>query len=332
MTEVLSLSMRPKRFSEMVGQEKLLRKIRGHFASGRIPKAWMFVGEKGCGKTTIARILSVSVQCRHGEPGEPCVACWKKRRDFNITQIPAAKFNKKEELESMLESSGYVPGLGSRKRVFILDELQAASYAAKELLLEYFEDAPATTMWIANTTRPETIPATLQSRCIKYTVAGLDESSVRVLVKKALSLVRSKLASQSLVDALVEAGVTSPRLILMAVEKYVAGSSPEEAALVEVSTEFDVNAVWQCLRQGDWEKVARHIREAKPEDVRGIRNYLAKVLSNLLLDESDFSKRTQIIASGIRALATNYGDDMMALSSLSAILYDLARQFREYKR
>lgn len=332
MSEVLPLSMRPKRFSEMIGQDKLLKKIRGHFAQGRIPKAWMFIGPKGCGKTTLAMILALTVQCRHGQPGEPCIACRKKRRSFDIVKIPAAKFTKKEELESMLESSAYVPSPGSRRRVFILDELQAASYASKELLLEYFEDAPITTMWIVCTTDPQKIPETLQSRCTTYTVPGLDEPDVRVLVKKALVVVRSQLASEPLVEALVEANVTSPRLILVAVEKYLAGSRPEEAALVEVSTEFDVNAVWQCLRIGDWGKVARHLQKAKPEDARGLRNYLAKVLSNALLDEEDFTKRTQIVASGIKALAANYGDDSMALSALSAILYFLCKKFKEYKR
>src|SRR6266700_3437705 len=113
MTQVLSLSFRPKRFSELVGQEKLVERIRGHFQQ-RVPTAWMLIGQKGAGKTTIARILAMALQCRHqDEIGEVCDACYKKKSSFNIVEINGAKFTSKNELEQILSGSDLNPNPGS---------------------------------------------------------------------------------------------------------------------------------------------------------------------------------------------------------------------------
>jgi len=295
----------------------------------------MFNGQKGAGKTTIARILAMSMQCRHqnGQIGEPCDECYAKKSSFNITNIPAAKFTGKRELEEMLSGSDLNPNPGSRRRIYILDELHKASDSAQSLLLDLTEDCPRTTVWINCSSKPEKILEALVSRCTgRFTVPGLDENSVRELVKVALRQVRSKLSVANLSDALLEANVTSPRLIVNAVEAYTSGASPEEAARVEVSTDFDVNALFGCVRTGDWEKTAKHLREATPEDARGIRSYLSKAMSNILLDETGFTKRTQIVADGISALTRIYGDDSLALSATSATLYEICRRFAEYKR
>lgn len=334
MPQVLAISFRPKRFSELVGQEKLVKRIRGYFQQKRVPTAWMFMGQKGAGKTTIARILAMSMQCRHQElVGEPCDECYAKKSSFNIFNIPAAKFTGKKELEAMLSGSDLNPNPGSLRRVYILDELHKASDSAQSLLLEYFEDCPRTTVWMSCTSKPEKILEALVSRCTgKFTVPGLDEAGVRTLVKVALTKVRSELDSSELSDALLEANVTSPRLIVNAVEAYTSGASPEEAARVEVSTDFDVNALFRCVRTGDWGKTAKHLREATAEDARGIRSYLAKSMTNILLDETGFSQRTRTLADGISALTRIYGDDSLALSATAATLYDLCRKFAEYRR
>jgi len=333
MPQVLALSFRPKRFSELIGQEKLVKRIRGYFQQGRVPTAWMFNGQKGAGKTTIARILAMSMQCRHGEVGEPCDECYAKKSSFNITSIPAAKFTGKKELEAMLSGSDLNPNPGSRRRIYILDELHKASDSAQSLLLDLTEDCPRTTVWLACSSKPENILEALVSRCTgRFTVPGLDEAAVRQLVKVALLQVRSKLPVSELSDALLEANVTSPRLIVNAVEAYTSGASAEEAARVEVSTDFDVNALFGCVRTGDWEKTAKQLREATPEDARGIRSYLSKAMRNILLDETGFTRRTQVLAEGITALTRIYGDDSLALSATAATLYDLCRKFAEYKR
>jgi len=334
MTQVLALSFRPKRFSELIGQEKLVKRIRGHFQQKRVPTAWMFMGQKGAGKTTISLILAMSLQCRHQDLiGEPCDECYAKESSFNIIKIPAAKFTGKKELESMLSGYDLNPNPGSRRRIYILDELHKASDSAQSLLLEMTEFCPRTTVWIMCSSKPEKILEALVSRCTgKFTVPGLDESSVRELVKVALSRVRSKLSVANLSDALLEANVTSPRLIVNAVESYTSGASPEEAARVEVSTDFDVNALFRCVRTGDWEKTAKHLRGATPEDVRGIRSYIAKALSNILYDEVSFSQRTRVVAEGIKSLTQIYGDDSLSLSATAATLYELCRKFAEYKR
>lgn len=300
----------------------------------------MFVGQTGGGKTTLARIIARLLQCRHwtGSQVDVCDICLKKWNEFDITTVQTntigggKKTTGVEEMKQAIVGANYVPRPGSRARVYILDELHRASPEAQGVLLSPMEDCPKTTFWIVCTTETDRILPTIQSRCTKYTVPGLDEVGIRVLVKRGLRKVKSELDSEVLVDQLLEAQVSSPRVILGAVEKYTAGSTPEEAAM-QVSTEIDTHAICRSVVSGQWEKVARQLMEAKPEDARSIRYAVAAYLKSILLGETEFNTRVEVVAQGIIELAHNYGiGDSLQVSSLAATLYKLCKTFRSYRR
>lgn len=333
MGQQLSLSARPRTLDQLIGQDKTVARIRGHIASGRIPKAWVFSGPTGTGKTTLARILALSLQCRHQTVfGKPCKECRNNKSSFDITEINAAKITGIREIEEQLEGSYYAPRYGPY-RVYTIDEVHASSKQAQSLILKYIEDdTPDTTIFILCSTEPHLIKTTVQGRCLSYKLRELMADDILKLVEKLLVRVGSDLPGDRLADVLVERGISYPRHIAQAVEKYLAGADPEEAAEVEASTVIDVTAVSSSLIKGDWEGVAGYLLKAQTTDVRQIRLSCLAYLRVILLQSSDISERTNIVADAITELCRlSNMEDLAVGAGLAAVLYRCAAFFSNYK-
>jgi len=151
----LALAMRPKKLDSMIGMKDLVEELRNQFTS-RVPHTSMFVGQTGSGKTTLARILAVSLQCKHQEEfGNPCLKCYKRRGNFDIIEINAGDITGIDDLRNALTGWSYVPKPGSKYRVYIIDEAQGLSKSAQTLMFKYLEDSPSTTIWFICTTDPD---------------------------------------------------------------------------------------------------------------------------------------------------------------------------------
>lgn len=329
MSDEITLSMRPRTFSDMVGAKRLLRQIRKIVESGKVPKAWIFSGETGSGKTTLARIMAASLQCRHQkEFGDPCRRCYKHRSEFDILEIDGAKLTGKEAVEDATSGYLYAPKPGSRRRVYILDEAHMMSASAQNLLLKPFEDCPHTTNWIICTTRPDKILSTLQSRCTILPVPSLELEGVKELVKRGLKLCHSDRSSSELAEKLLENRITSPRLILKAVQKFVdPESTAEEAAQVALAGNIDTYTVCRSVVKGDWEAVARIMALAKDDDNVVIRATVSGYLKAILLGDVT-GDRAKYIVRIILELA-RVGDNMPATC---AALYNACKYFKRENR
>ena len=331
MSRQMSIAYRPKSFGQMVGQKKLLESISNHLSSDEEVTAWMFIGETGSGKTTLARIMALSYQCEHKKFGYPCKKCRLNRYKYDIVPIPASKIRDVETLEKLISGAHDYPKHGSKKRVYILDELQEASAKAQSMLYGYFEDAPASTIWIICTTDPDRIKKALRGRCQTYRLKPLDEVGIRELVLATLNRAgkSQEISAMRLATALWEAGVTSARLVVQAVSKRIAGSSDEEAALVE--SEFDTSTVVKAVVTGDWETTRSELIKATASDARIVRNNIASYLRAMLLNSEEFDDRTQAIRDSVLELGNvNVLDDGMSLSQVVAICHKLCRKLRKY--
>ena len=139
--EILSLALRPRTLSGLVGQKNLTTAIRAQMRSKRRPRAWMFTGQSGGGKTTIASIVALSLQCEHQTPdtwGDPCEVCWKQRSDYSILEINASEVSGVEEIGKIASDSKLRPMPPSKYRVYILDEAQLLTNNSQSLLLKPF--------------------------------------------------------------------------------------------------------------------------------------------------------------------------------------------------
>lgn len=327
--EELALSMRPRHFDSMIGSKKIIRQIRKIIKSNRIPKAWMLFGETGCGKTTIAEIMALSFQCKHQKVfGHPCRACRKRAKFFDITDINCSDKTGIDAIRDVISGYNYHPHPGSRRRVYILNEAHKLSDSSQNLLLVPTEKCPRTTQFIICTTRPDSIIDTLQRRCTMLSVPGLDLEEVQELVKRGLEKCKSDRDIGDLAEKLLENRITSPGIILKAVQKYADDEvSADEAAQVTL-TNVDTYSICRSIVKGEWESVAKVLQTAKPEDTTAIRRSVAGYLNAILLADTDFSNRTNVVMKSILEL-NHIGDDF---SGMCAALYKVCKFFRREKR
>lgn len=338
MKNQLALSLRPRKFSELVGQEKVIRRIRNRVKK-RMPKAFLFHGPKGGGKTTIARIIALSLQCRHEkEFGEPCSKCRKRKNTFAIYEINCASVVESNESKSAAQAirerlaSSALELMHGRYRVWIFDEAHDLSKAAQDVLLKYFEDSPSENVFIINSTQPEKIVGTLRSRCLVIHVRPLKPEGIKVLVKRGLKECKSDLSSTALTDALVECKIDSPRLILNAVENYVAGDTPDEAAQeVEGATEVDAKSLVRHVVKGDWPGIAVMIKDSPSSEARRLRAAIIGYLRAILFDCAETDDRTMALTKAIKILASSsWTEDANQIALLAAEIAQLCSIFKNY--
>ena len=170
--QALYRQWRPKDFSHMVGQEAIVETLRHQVETGRIPHAYLFCGSRGTGKTSTAKILARAINCEHPVHGDPCGECETCRRmnseeSLDIIEMDAASNNGVEDARTLREAIKYPPQFGKYK-VYILDEVHMLSKSAFNALLKTLEEPPAHIVFIMATTEPQSLPATILSRCQRF--------------------------------------------------------------------------------------------------------------------------------------------------------------------
>ena len=176
--------IRPHTFSGVVGQEAAVRLIKAQPKTGVFFPVNLFIGEHGCGKTTVAGIMAMAVNCLNLQPdGSPCLTCRNCQAVLSgtcgdIQEIDAASNNGVDFVRLFTEQAGYHPMM-LKKRVFILDEVHMLSTAAFNALLKLFENVPEHSMFILCTTDPQKIPQTVKSRCHSYTFGCISTETIR---------------------------------------------------------------------------------------------------------------------------------------------------------
>lgn len=172
MSLVLYRKYRPKNFSEIIGQEKIVKILTSAVNSGRVAHAYLFTGPRGTGKTTIARILAKAINCIARKGGEPCNKCanciaLNTGRTFDVVEIDAASNTGVDNIRDLKESIGFSPAL-LKYKVFIIDEAHMLSKGAFNALLKMLEEPPEHAIFILATTEIHKIPPTIISRAQRF--------------------------------------------------------------------------------------------------------------------------------------------------------------------
>jgi DNA polymerase-3 subunit gamma/tau len=168
--QALYRKWRPTSFDDVVGQEHVTTTLKNQIATGRIGHAYLFVGSRGCGKTTTARILAKEVNVagldaqRAGKVGEAIT----EGRSLDVIEIDAASHTGVDAMRDILDKVSYQPG-ELKYKVYIIDEVHMLSTSAFNAMLKTLEEPPPHVIFILATTDPQKIPATVLSRCQRFT-------------------------------------------------------------------------------------------------------------------------------------------------------------------
>jgi DNA polymerase-3 subunit gamma/tau len=260
-TQSLYRRFRPRKFSELYGQEHVVRALRNAVINGREGQAYLFSGPRGTGKTTTARILAKVLNCENPVEGEPCCVCDSCKAvevgtSYDVLELDAASNNGVQEIRDIIEAAALTsPG---RHRVFILDEVHMLTRGAEAALLKTLEEPPAQVVFVLATTDPQKISETIRSRVqhLQFHLLPVDELEkyVRFVIKEAELTV-----DDDAINMVLRQGAGSARDTLSALELVVSGGGePEEAihtedivrAIIERDHAAALSAVARAMQQG----------------------------------------------------------------------------------
>ena len=174
---VFARKYRPQKFEEVIGQEHITRTLQNAIKGSRLAQAYLFVGPRGVGKTSTARILAKALNCQNGPTDNPCGTCdacieIAEGRSLDVMEIDGASNNSVESIRTLRENAAYAPARGPYK-VYLIDEVHMLTTAAFNALLKTLEEPPEHVKFLFATTEAQKVPATILSRCQRFDLRRL---------------------------------------------------------------------------------------------------------------------------------------------------------------
>jgi len=265
--QVLARKYRPQKFSEVIGQEHVTRTLKNAIEQGRTAHGYIFSGHRGIGKTTVARILAMALNCRSSDKPvpEPCGVCdscaeIRAGNAVDVIEIDAATNRGIDEIRELREAARYRPAR-DRFKIYILDEAHQITDAAFNALLKTLEEPPSHVVFMLATTQPEDIPQTIRSRCQHFSFRAVRFEEIVGQLKDLLG--REKIeADEDALALLAEAGDGSMRDALSILDQAIASSSGRLTAeqvrnLVGAAPSGVLEDVMRAVAQGSSEEVLR---------------------------------------------------------------------------
>ena len=188
--QVLARKWRPKKFTELMGQEHVVTVLVNALEQQRLHHAYLFTGTRGVGKTTIARIFAKSLNCEQGITSSPCGVCdtcqdIDQGRFIDLLEIDAASKTKVDDTREILDNVQYAPTRG-RYKVYLIDEVHMLSRSSFNALLKTLEEPPEHVKFILATTDPQKLPITVLSRCLQFHLKALTVSQIEQKTQEIL--------------------------------------------------------------------------------------------------------------------------------------------------
>jgi DNA polymerase-3 subunit gamma/tau len=245
--QVLARKYRPQRFADVAGQDHVTRTLMNALSQNRIAHGYIFSGHRGIGKTTIARIVAMALNCRTavGSPERPtpepcgvCDSCIEVRQGnaVDVIEIDAATNRGIDEIRELRDAARYSPAR-DRYKIYILDEAHQITDAAFNALLKTLEEPPAHVIFMMATTQPEDIPQTIRSRCQHFSFHAVKFDDILAQLKMIAGH-EEVTAEDAALALLAEAGDGSMRDALSIMDQAIASAPVEDGRAVLSATQI----------------------------------------------------------------------------------------------
>ncbi len=191
LTQVLARKWRPKVFTELAGQDHIVKAIANSLDRNRLHHAYLFSGTRGVGKTTIARILAKALNCDQGITSQPCGQCTTclsidQGTFVDLVELDAASNTQVDHMRELLESAYYAPSV-ARFKIYLIDEVHMLSKSAFNAMLKTLEEPPNHVKFILATTDPQKLPITVLSRCLQFNLKQIPPALIVSRLQHILS-------------------------------------------------------------------------------------------------------------------------------------------------
>jgi DNA polymerase-3 subunit gamma/tau len=320
---------RPRTFDALVGQEAVARTLEHALESGRIAHAYLFTGPRGVGKTTTARLLAACLNCEKGPTATPCGECASCREiaqrgeSLDTIELDAASNNSVEDARGLIEILRYAPQR-DRYRVLILDEVHMLSKAAFNALLKTIEEPPEHAVFILASTELHRIPATIVSRCQKFSFRRLTDAEVeeRVLAVAGREGFTVTAGAARLIARAAD-GSMRDALSLLEQAATVSSGTVDETRCAEIFAFVDravLEALYAAAVSGDRSEILAIVGRANEEgiDPRHMAREFTAMLREVLVASAGKAERNAGKAEGESAA----GDDDRAARLAALAPYD----------
>jgi DNA polymerase-3 subunit gamma/tau len=263
--QVLARKYRPQKFSDVIGQEHVTRTLQNAIAQERIAHGYIFSGHRGIGKTTVARILAMALNCRSSDKpvAEPCGVCdscteIRNGNAVDVIEIDAATNRGIDEIRELREAARYRPAR-DRFKIYILDEAHQITDAAFNALLKTLEEPPSHVIFMMATTQPEDIPQTIRSRCQHFSYRAMKFDDIMGQLRDIVA--KEKIpADEDALALLAEAGDGSMRDALSILDQAIASTADHLTAdsvrsLIGSAPAAALETVMQAVAESSSEKI-----------------------------------------------------------------------------
>jgi DNA polymerase-3 subunit gamma/tau len=237
--QVIARKWRPQTFADVVGQDHVVRTLRNSISRGRIGHAYLLVGPRGTGKTSIARIFAKALNCSGGpkadfDPKDPAVVSISEGSHLDVIEIDGASNNNVEQIRDLRETSRYAPAQGKFK-IYIIDEVHMLSTAAFNALLKTLEEPPPHVKFVFATTEVQKVLPTILSRCQRFDLKPIPDDLIVGRLKAIAEAEKIKIDAAALacVARLADGGMRDAQSILDQMISFC-GSEIAEADVLDV--------------------------------------------------------------------------------------------------
>ncbi len=267
--QVIARKYRPQRFADVVGQEHVTQTLTNAIAQNRIAHAYLFVGPRGTGKTTIARIFAMCLNCTGGPkvdfaPDDPRCKEIAEGRSMDVLEIDGASNRGIEEIRELRETVKYAPASGKFK-VYIIDEVHMLTKEAFNALLKTLEEPPAHVKFMFATTEPEKVLATILSRCQRFDLRRIPAALITKHLAHIAKLEKVKIDAAAL-DAIARGAEGGMRDAESTLDQLISfcGEKIEEADVLSMfglTAQSQIMELAAALLAGESEKALRELNE-----------------------------------------------------------------------